>query len=302
MRNVYLNERTARDIDGQIQKVLRDLGNPEPPLRLELVRELLRLDLQYYSTTDESVLRRKIHQLKIGGKQVLARPTILLEAVRKRSLRALLLPDTRRILISEDLPPAKQRWGEAHEICHDIIEWHEEMAHGDPELMLRVTCEEKVESEANFAAGRLLFLRDAFKERLLDTSELTYGVIKGLSTEFGNTMTSTLWRTVESVEEPMFGLVSQHPVRTAVPGKPLVRYFLRSQSFENQFGRVTPESLFVSLRAFCRGGKGPIGSDDVLLTDIAGQEHVFHLETFFNHYDALTLGVHRGARKLVVGF
>ena len=44
MRNVLLRKMTAEDIDGQIEKILRGLGNPEPPLRIELVRELQRLD------------------------------------------------------------------------------------------------------------------------------------------------------------------------------------------------------------------------------------------------------------------
>jgi hypothetical protein len=42
------------DIDELVAKVLRDLGNPEPPLRLAVVRDLLTLDLKYYSSTDLS--------------------------------------------------------------------------------------------------------------------------------------------------------------------------------------------------------------------------------------------------------
>lgn len=43
MNNHQLRQRTASDIDEQIGKILRGLGNPEPPLRIEDVRELLRL-------------------------------------------------------------------------------------------------------------------------------------------------------------------------------------------------------------------------------------------------------------------
>ena len=32
------------DINEHIARLIRDLGNPEPPLRLEQVRELLKLD------------------------------------------------------------------------------------------------------------------------------------------------------------------------------------------------------------------------------------------------------------------
>ena len=80
--------------------------------------------------------------------------------------------------------------------------------------------------------GRLLFLQEAFTERLL-SAPLTFGWIKKRSAEFANTMTSTLWRAVESAEEPAFGLVSQHP-RDALGETPL-QYFVRSRSFAQHF-------------------------------------------------------------------
>ena len=49
MKNVSLKARTIADIDGQVDKVLRGLGNPEPPADLRLVRDLLKLDRGYYS-------------------------------------------------------------------------------------------------------------------------------------------------------------------------------------------------------------------------------------------------------------
>ena len=44
MRNRFLDERTARDIDTLIAKILRGLGRPEPPLVLDDVRALQKLD------------------------------------------------------------------------------------------------------------------------------------------------------------------------------------------------------------------------------------------------------------------
>ena len=43
-KNHLIKEKTAHDIDQRVERVLRGLGNPEPPLRLEDVRELLKLD------------------------------------------------------------------------------------------------------------------------------------------------------------------------------------------------------------------------------------------------------------------
>ncbi|TIT84278.1 MAG: hypothetical protein E5W41_10430, partial [Mesorhizobium sp.] len=45
-----------RDIHEHISRLLRDLGNPEPPLRLEQVRALQKLDLTYYSKANLSLL------------------------------------------------------------------------------------------------------------------------------------------------------------------------------------------------------------------------------------------------------
>ena len=140
MRNVRLGQRTLVDIDGQVEKVLRGLGNPEPPVDLRLVRELQKLDRGYYSTTDDGLLRETMSKLLVAGKQVLARPTLIGEAVRTLSLKALYLPDQKRILLDKDLPPLKHRWNEAHEIGHDLIPWHAGMMFGDTEQTLTPAC------------------------------------------------------------------------------------------------------------------------------------------------------------------
>ena len=92
--------------------------------RLRLVRDLLKLDRGYYSTTDDGLMREMISRMRVAGKQVLLRPTLLREAVCTLSSKALYIPDRNRILLDEDLPPLKHRWNEAQEIGHDIIPWH----------------------------------------------------------------------------------------------------------------------------------------------------------------------------------
>ncbi|MFX6865351.1 hypothetical protein ABTH66_19170, partial [Acinetobacter baumannii] len=89
-------------------------GNPNPPVDLRLVRELLKLDRGYYTTTDDSLLRETVSRLKVAGLQVLLRPTILRDAVQNLSLKALYLPDQTRIRLDQDLPLLKHRWNEAH--------------------------------------------------------------------------------------------------------------------------------------------------------------------------------------------
>lgn len=56
-KNFLISNGTAEDIDRRIDRVLKGLGNPEPPLRLEDVRALLRLDLSFYTATDPGLAR-----------------------------------------------------------------------------------------------------------------------------------------------------------------------------------------------------------------------------------------------------
>jgi hypothetical protein len=296
LQNVYLDERIARDIDKRVAKILKDLDNPEPPLRLELVRELLRLDLAFYTTADDGVLNETVHRLMMAGKQLLARPSLLLDAVKKWDLKALWVPDRRRILLDTELPSSKQRWGEAHEIGHSILPWHEPAMHGDRNRTLSHACEQQVESEANYAAGRLIFLQDVFTEHLR-SSELCFPTIKSLGTLFKNTMTSTLWRAIEVTEPPAFGLVSQHP--RDVLGEEPIRYFVRSRAFGQQFGNVQAMHVFHELRSFCFGRKGPIGEAEVLFRNLNGEQHIFFVQSFHNHYEVLTLGVYRRAQQII---
>lgn len=301
MKNVYLRDRTAQDINDLVAKVLRDLGQPEPPLNLDTVRELLRLDRQYYSSTEDGALREVAHRLTVAGKQVLARPALLLDAIRKFDLRALFLPDGKRILIDSNLPDAKKRWSEGHEIGHSIIPWHLDAMLGDNKRTLTPGCHEQIENEANFAAGQLLFFQQAFVQ---DARDLLPGIdaVNTLKKRYGNTITTTLWRYVEHSEDPMIGAISCHPHRLASDfdsQKPF-RYFVGSRPFQERFTNVSEIDLFNRIRAYCanRGG-GPLGADDFLLLDDGGFNHLFHFETFFNRYEALTLGIYRGAHKIV---
>ena len=273
MQNHFLPQRTEQDIDRKIAKILNDLDDSQPPLRLEVVRDLLRLDLGYYSGSDPGILQETIHRITVVGKQVIERPMLLVEAVKKLSLKALWIPDKKRILIDTELPELKQRWGVAHEIGHSILPWHELAMHGDRSQELSPTCELEIESEANFAAGRLLFLQDVFTHHLRGCP-LSLNTIKTLSETFGNSITSTLWRSVEAYDKAVFGLVSTHPKRPSLEAP--VRYFIRSRQFEERFPGVSSSQVFSFLQSNCanRSG-GPLGTADMILYDANGNRHVF---------------------------
>lgn len=297
MKNLILSQRTAQDIDKHVNRILRDLGNPEPPLRLEEVRDLLRLDLGYYSASDDSTIKEFVHTLKIGARQVIERPTLLLEAIQQLDLKALFLPDRKRILLDSSLPVLKQRWSEAHETIHSVLPWHGALSLGDTKLTLTPACHDQIEAEANYGAGRLLFLGDLFSEHAKDMDP-TLKNIMHLHDHFGNTITTTLWRYVERSDQILFGAVSAHPHHlpdTFDPNNPC-RYFVRSENFAVQFPVDLEIDTFRQLGAYCSHKKGgPLGSGEIILMDVNGDSRRFSCETFSNRYEALTLGVLKAA-------
>lgn len=297
-KNIILSVKTAADIDSRVERIIKDLGNPEPPLTLDTVRELLRLDFGYYSVKDPGILQETAHKIRVAGKQILMRPTILIDAIRKFELKALYIPDQKRILLDRDEPELKHRWNESHEIAHSILPWHEGAMLGDNSKTLIPSCHEQLEHEANYGAGKLLFLRNRFTEEALDLEE-TIASVNSLARGFGNTRTSTLWRCVETwgARIPVLGMVTGHP-------HPLMRkddfdksnpcrHFIQSPAFALQFSKVDEKDVFESIVSYCsRNRGGPLGRDKVILLDDNGSAHVFSFETFSFHHNILTIGVY----------
>jgi len=302
VRNTFLSERTAQDIDRLISKVLRDLSNPRPPLNLDEVRYLLKLDRQFYSSTDDGVLREFIHKLTLAGKQIAERPSLLLDVVRKWDLKALFLPDRKRILIDSSMPEMKWRWSEGHEINHSLIPWHNTLMMGDDKATLTPACHDKIEAEANYGTGRLLFLQDVFVE-MARSSKPCFKSVGSLAKVFGNNLTNTLWRYVEQSDKMLLGVVCPHP--RYLPGdfdpSDPCRYFIRSRSFLAQFPDITETELFRIIQSYCgRSRGGPLGNSEAILCDAKGGYHLFEFETFGNTHEVLTLGVWQGSRPSTI--
>ena len=291
MKNRFLDSRTACDIDIQVGKILRGLGNPEPPIELTDVFDLLELDRQYYSTQDDSALREFFSRAVIAGKQIAKRPMLLLDAVRKWDLKALYVPDRKRVFIDRSQHKLKWRWNEAHEVIHSVTEWHQTLLHGDNTFSLSPDCHEQVEAEANYGAGRLLFLQDQFMD-FSRSSLPSFSLVQLASKRFGNTITSCLWRLVEALDIPALGIVSQHPHYPDGEFDPAdpCRYFIRSRLFEQQYSGLTERDCFKIVRSYCSWRKrGPLGNDEIILRDDRGEEHLFLFEAFHNGHQLLTL-------------
>jgi hypothetical protein len=294
MKNaLILQSRVRQDIQARTDKILRELGNPEPPLRLEDVRELLRLDRDYFTGDSDGLLQGMVSRLRRGGIQVFERPMLLFEAVKKFDLRALYLPDRRRIMIDDAIPKPKHRWLEAHEIGHDLLPWHQDMLLGDDGFTPTPSTHDKIEAEANFAAGSLLFLGDRFREECRQCSA-SLGNAQTLQKRYGNTITTTLWRMIEfgGEELPILGAIGQHPGNG--DEGPAFRHLIPSVAFDREFEIPAPSDLIDSIRGYCRlSGRGHLGHGEVILLDRSDHSHAFDFETFYNGYDALTIGVHR---------
>ena len=299
MKNQPIDQYAAQDIQDQVDKILRGLGNPEPPLDLLDVRELRNLDRQFYSTKDNGALREFVSRVIVGAKQLAKRPSLMMEVIRRADLKALWIPDRNRILLNEDLPRLKMRHAEAHEITHAITPHHRLFLFGDDRETLRTSCHEKLEAEANFGSGQLLFLRKRFVAEAHDLPR-TLDAIRELAKDFGNTITMTLWRFVEEAhaDEPMFGIISSHPRHLAddFDSQAPCRYFIESPAFRQRFGEAVTEVMgFAAVQSYASWARGgPLGEGDVVFNDSRGERHRFHMETFFNRHEALTLGTYCG--------
>lgn len=307
-KNTIIRVKTCNDIDRRVERVLKGIGNPEPPLDLLSVRDLLKLDLEYYTGDDPGILQEAVSRIRVAGKQVLKRPGLLIDAIRKFELRALYIPDQKRILLDRSQPELKHRWNETHEIGHSLLPWHEGAMLGDNRFTLLPHCHQQIEAEANFAAGRLLFLRDQFEKQAMHYAP-TIAAVKALKPVFGNTYTTTFWRCIETwgTDIPIVGLITGHPhlveseanYDAASPHQ----HFIQSKAFAEQFSSITATQAFDIIKTYCmpRVG-GPLGEMKSILRDDNGDEHIFSFESFSFYHHVLSLGIYQSARAIAAGF
>lgn len=300
-----VGEFEKRDIRDRIDRILRDLGNPAPPLDLADVRQLLSLDLRYYSSSEPGLVTELTHRFKL-----LAQKTIpdlgkhLATALAKSRLLAFWVPDSAKIMIDTAVPKPKHRWIEAHEITHSVTDWHREFLLGDNRQTLDPACHAMIEAEANFGAGRLLFLGDRFSAEARDLY-FTFDTVKALSKRYQNSILSTLWRMVEERDpsQPVFGMISVHPRYPEIgkhDGPMPWRYFIRSAAFQTQFSNVSPEKAFELITLYASRRKtGPIVDAQDVLPDVLGNRWEFQLESFSTSHALLTFGIALTQRPLV---
>jgi hypothetical protein len=294
-------------IRAQVDRILRDLGNPEPPLKLADVRKLLSLDLGYYSSADPGLVSELTHRFRLLARKTL--PDLhqhLATALATSRLCAFWLPESSRILIDNEVPEPKHRWIEAHEISHSVTEWHRQFLFGDNSQTLDPACHATLEAEANYGAGRLLFLQDQFSSDARDLSVSFKSIIQ-LSKRYENSILSTFWRMIEDrdPQQPVVGIVSIHPQHPTVGkhnGSNPWRYFVRSTAFRLRFGNVTPDALYAAVAGSATERKnGPVASLEWPIDDLAGNRWQFEVHSFSTGHALLTIAVPQSLRSILVG-
>lgn len=289
-----VGEYEKREIDAQIARILRDLGNPSPPLILADVRNLLKLNLSYYRSTDPSIIQELTHRFTLFAKKTL--PDVgqhLRTALAKSKLTAFWVPSSQQILLDETVPEPKHRWIESHEITHSVTDWHKEFLLGDNDNTVDPACHAIIEAEANYGAGRLLFFADRFTHEARDLP-LTFDSVKKMAKRYENSIVSTFWRMVETRHIVAFGMVSNHPRHPDVgkhDGEMPWRYFIRSTGFRQQFENISSEEVYALITKHCTGLKrGPIFQADDALMNAIGESWEFHIECFSTTHAVLTFG------------
>lgn len=306
MEHVLVGELEKREIRAQVDRILRDLGSYEPPLNLADVRTLLSLDLHYYSSADPGLVEELTHRFTLIAKKKL--PDLgkhLITALAKSRLCAFWVPESSRILIDSEVPLPKHRWIEAHEITHSVTNWHKGFLLGDNSQTLDPTCHAVIEAEANYGAGRLLFLQDMFsiEARALP---LSFTSVITLSKRYGNSIVSTFWRTVEQrdPEQAVFGIISIHPRHPDVgkhEGPKPWRYFIRSSAFLSQFATISADEVFkIVTQEATYKRVGPVLSTDRIFTDVIGDDWEYHILSHSTGHALLTLGYLVRRRTIVV--
>jgi Zn-dependent peptidase ImmA (M78 family) len=279
VRKITLKPGTRNEIDLQVNKILRGLGNPTPPLDLDAVFKLQKLDPQYYRTSEDGVVRETISKVMVGTKLFFERPIRIWDAIKAADLKALWIPDQRRVLVDGSLHEMKKRWNCAHEIGHSILDWHKDYTFGDDQLTLVEGCHIGIEAEANYAAGRLLFMQGHFDRQVIGLTH-TLKSLKKLSDEFGNSWTATLYRTVETLDIPAFAVIGTHPRRRGNEGD-RTKHFITSTPFDSTFPDFDEVAALSLLQSYCSySTRGPLGENTTVLVDIRGDRWEFTLESF----------------------
>ena len=294
-----MDHATRLEIERIAASTLRDAGLREPPLNIEALLDHVQLHRDFYDLANPGFLERAKYKLRIEGHR-------LLDVLHKIRLQAVLLFDENRMCLDQELPKIKHPWASCHETGHRVLPWHKPFFFGDTAQTLDPAYQADLETEANYAAGRLLFLGDRFTEDSRDLPP-TVDNLKFLAKRYGASLTTTLRRYVEQGPDiAMAMLVSTPPWTSQQPTDQPHRWrqFASSDRFAALFGNISAESLrriLDSHTAYKRGGK--VADFRFDLPDDRGDRRELRAWSFNNQHYLLTLFVEErriSERRIIV--
>lgn len=202
----------------------------------------------YGRTLRTYLAKAKQSKLRVHGRK-------LVEIVNKVRLKAVLLFDERRICIDNDLPKIKHPWASCHETGHRILSWHKPFFFGDTAESLDPAYQADLEDEANYAAGRLLFLGDRFTRDARDVPATVEGV-KLLAKRYAASLTTTLRRYVEQGPDIAMAMLVSTPSWGQQPSDQPYRWrhFVPSPQFAKLWVFGPAHSCPLPPEDFVRGG------------------------------------------------
>jgi hypothetical protein len=281
-----------RELNKIVERTLRDAGFRNPPVQLTDVLEHLELSQYFYDLSDPSFLDKAKHKVMVGGHR-------LVEIIRKIKLQAVLFFDEGRIVVDRSLPPLKQVWPAFHEAGHRICPLHKEVfAFGDTAQTLLPEFHEKLEAEANYAGGCLMFCGNYFTRETMDTMPC-WATVDAMAERYGRTKTATLRHYVRfGPDHPMAVIIGTPWWKQGGDHEPgSWRHFVSSYGFARQFSNANADYLNGTVNQNTKEQYGgQVASFTLPLADDDGIEHEFLAEAFFNRYDLLMMFVH--LRKL----
>ena len=283
-----LDNTTKNEIDKSVNKILKECGLLNPPIKVESLLEYLEVDRNFYDLEDPTLLRKFWHKVKVKGYK-------LKNIVKTISLAAVWLPDEERILVDSSLPIPKQEWASFHDLTHRILIWHRAYFLGDTAQTLDPDFQMMLETEANYGASALMFGGKLFTTESLDTNP-GWDSIELLKKRYRKSYVTTLRRYVQFSHEIPMALMVSTPWWMPKPDDQDFqwRHFVRSKSFMDKFSSVTPDIILeeINKNTIKRRG-GPVGDFGFFLRDQNGEFHEFFAESFFNSHYLLNLIIHR---------
>ena len=126
---------------------------------------------------------------------------------------------------------------------------------------------------------------DRFRKQCRSIDHAKIEDVMALKKQFGNTLTTTLWRLVDysGEDRPTLGLIGSHPGTHSSTGAAIFRHLILSRALRDQFADPDVWALASEIRTYCGWrSRGPLGSAEVIMRDHEGKRHLFRFETFFN--------------------